>query len=130
VYFSDESVAWPASGNDVSLDVNFTAEDAGRPSDDVTPVYGSVYAADGSRVPAGATIEAFIGGVLCGVTGIPANVMLFENPDVFDLLVAGPDAVRGCARDGIVTFRVDGVAVEQTASNILDSDVPLDLTLR
>jgi pimeloyl-ACP methyl ester carboxylesterase len=130
VYFSDESVPWPVSGASVALDVNFTEEDAGRPADNVTPVYGGIYAGDGARIPAGARIEAYIGDVLCGVTGIPANVMLFENPDTYDLLVAGPEAVSGCERGGIVTFRVDGVAVEETARNVLDDGVPLDLTLR
>jgi pimeloyl-ACP methyl ester carboxylesterase len=129
VYFSDESVAWPA-GDSVELDVNFTSEDAERPADNVTPVFGGVYDGGGERLPPGTTIEAYIGDTLCGITGIPASVMLFENPDVYDLLVAGPDAIPGCARDGVVTFKVDGVDVDHTARNVLETDIALDLTLR
>jgi hypothetical protein len=129
VYFSDESVPWPSSGS-AALDVNFTAEDAGRAADNVTPVFGNVYGADGKRMPPGTVIEAYVGDVLCGMTAIPPTPMLFDSPDVFDILVAGPEAVPGCDRGAVVSFRVNGGAVEQTATNGLDGDVALDLTLR
>jgi hypothetical protein len=128
-YFSDETVAWPA-GDAATIDVNFTADDAGRAADDVTPVFGSVYDAGGERMPPGTIIEAYVGDVLCGMTAIPPTPMVFDGPDSYDLLVASPDAVPGCNRDAVVTFKVNGVQVDQTATNVLDRDVGLDLALR
>jgi hypothetical protein len=127
VYFSPESVEWPAAGGAVELDVDFTDGDAGRAADNVTPIFGSVLDAAGKRLPSGTRVEAYIGDTLCGVGALPASVLVFQNPDVFDLLVASPEAVSGCERDGVITFRVDGRAVEQTATNDLGDGTQLDL---
>jgi hypothetical protein len=130
VYFSDENVAWPEGGRGaVTLDVDFTAADAGRAEDNVTPVFGSVLDASGKRLAPGARIEAYIGDTLCGAGALPPSVLAFQNPDIYDVLVASPEAIPGCARDATITIKVDGVAVEQTATNDLGEGVLLDLIL-
>jgi hypothetical protein len=130
VYFSSNSVPWPATGDAATLDVNFTDADAGRAIDNVTPVYGSVYDASGERRPPGTTVEAFIGDTLCGITALPESVLVFQNPDQYDVLVASPEAVPGCEREGAITFRVNGELVAQTAHNDLGDGVLVDLVAR
>jgi hypothetical protein len=127
IYFSDETAAWPAAGNAVSLDVEFTDADTGRPEDNVTPVFGSVLDGAGERLAPGAVVEAYIDGTLCGVGALSPSVLAFQSPDVFDVLVASPEAVPGCRRDAAVTFRVNGDAVAQTATNDLGDGIALDL---
>jgi len=130
-YRSANSIAWPVAGGGVRLDVDFSSADVARPADDATAVYGSVFDAAGLRMPRGTRIEALNGATLCGVIGIPAAVMLFQSPDSYDLLVAGPEAVAGCERGGTITFKVNGKEVAQTAINDVEGDgVPLDLTVR
>jgi pimeloyl-ACP methyl ester carboxylesterase len=130
VYVSRETVAWPAEGGSVTLDVDFVEADARRPEDAVTSVYGSVLDAEGRRVAAGARIEAYAGDVLCGVAGLPAAVMAFESPDTYEVLLASPDAVPGCERDATITFRVDGKRVDQTVVHAPGDSVALDLVVR
>ncbi len=129
LYFSRQMAEWPAAGGSITLDVDFTATDNGRPEDDVTPIYGSVYGADGRRLPPGTKVEAYIGDTLCGTTALPPAVLVFQNPDTYDVLVAGPQAVPGCARDANITFRVNGEPVEQTAVNKLGGGIRLDLVV-
>jgi pimeloyl-ACP methyl ester carboxylesterase len=127
IYFSGEDVAWPEGGGEVTLDVDFTSADAGRAEDNVTPVFGSVLDSSGKRLAPGARIEAYIGDTLCGIGALPHSVLAFQNPDTFDVLVASPDAIPGCARDATITIKVNGVAVEQAATNDLGDGVLLDL---
>jgi hypothetical protein len=85
----------------------------------VTPIFGAVRNADGSRLPPGTLVEALAGDTVCARAAIPPVIMQFSQPDEYGLLAVGPDAVPGCVQDAALTFRVDGKPVDGAVTNDL-----------
>jgi hypothetical protein len=74
-------------------------------------------------LPGGTVVEAFVGDTRCGVTSVRRSDELW-----FTLLVAGPQ-VPGCAKDGQITFHVDGVGVpERATNNLAENGLTMELT--
>jgi hypothetical protein len=111
--------AWPADGHDLTLDADF-ARDASPAADErVTPIFGAVRSADGSRLPPGTVVEALAGDAICARAAIPPVIMQFSQPDEFGLLAVGPDATPGCVQDAALRFRVNGKLVDGAITNDL-----------
>ena len=110
-------IAWPEGGGNVAVDLTFTTSNEPTAAGHRTPVYGTALDAEGNHLTPGTRIEAYIGETLCGVGSLTPVVMDFSGPDSYDVLVAGPEAVAGCARDGAIRWRVNGADVGQTATN-------------
>lgn len=82
-----------------------------------TQFSGAIYAKDGSRMPGGTTVDAYIGNKLCGRGSIPYTGALGGS---YLIVVVGSDSVEGCDSGATVTFRVNGSPVRQTAKNEFD----------
>lgn len=115
--FSGNTAAWPDGG---IAQVNFTfaqANPAGA-SNPFTAFDGEVLDANGEHLPAGTTIEAYIGDTLCALTSLSSVAK--RAAEEYAVLVVGPESRAGCERGATISFRVNGQAVEQTATNDLD----------
>lgn len=111
---------WP-SDNSLELAADFSSEREAPSEEAVTIVVGSVLDASGGSLPPGTVVEAYVGDVLCAIGALPPVVMTSSSPDQYSLRIVGPDAVTGCGKDAVVTFRIDGQTVAQTVTNLLDN---------
>ncbi|HYM14556.1 MAG TPA: hypothetical protein VEZ14_03280 [Dehalococcoidia bacterium] len=126
--FVSPEVPWPVSGHDITLDASFARTDAAPAR--VTVLSGGALDASGNPLPPGTRVDAYIGGVLCGVSSLPHGLMQAASPDAYEILIAGPESRAGCAEDGTISFRLNGAPVAVTATNGLHPEqVSLDLTL-
>jgi hypothetical protein len=122
--YSRETLAWPAVGvAAATFDATFAAAAPQGALPPLTGFKGHAVSQDGTRLPGGTVVEAFVGGTRCGVTSVRRSDGLW-----FTLLVSGPQ-VSGCAKDGQITFRVDGAGVPDRATNNLsDNGLTIELT--
>jgi hypothetical protein len=127
--FSQQTIPWPGNGSASTFDASFSSaspEGASRPA---TEFKGHLFARDGRELPSGTVVEAYIGEFRCGVTSLRYG----EDVERFYMLiVAGPNAVAGCAGDAELTFRLDGEPAAESAVNDLGSGAAgheLDLTV-
>ena len=118
--YSSEAVAWPENGRTANFDPSFSVAAPNGAARAVSEFSGEIFDRSNQRLPAGAKVEAFVGDTLCGV----ASTCGAGNFSGYILAVVGPDSVPGCARDGTVTFRVDGRPVRETAVNRLVPAAP------
>jgi hypothetical protein len=127
--FSTQTMPWPWSLA-AAFDASFSSADregAGKP---VTEFKGHLFDRDGSALPGGTVIEAFAGDVRCAVTSLRYGD---DSEGYYTLVVAGPEAVAGCAQGGTLSFRLNGKPVAETALNDLGSGSEgheLNLTVR
>jgi hypothetical protein len=126
--FSETAAEWP-DGPDAMFDATFDSASPRGAAPPTTDFFGQARAVDGTAVPPGTPIEAYVGDVLCGTASTRDGE--FEG---FVLLVAGPESVEGCARNADIRFLVGGTPAAETAPNDLRQDredeEPLILTLR
>jgi hypothetical protein len=129
-YFATTTAPWPASGSVLPFDAAFASDMAQGASTPVTEFKGRLFAADGTRLPPGTVVEAFVEDVRCGVTSLrPGDV----SEGLYTLVVAGPDSIAGCAANATLTFRLDAKPAAETAVNDLGSGSgghELDLTVK
>ena len=90
-----------------------------------TELGGSVFRPNGSELPAGTRIEAYVGGTRCGV----ASVRRTGSFSGFSLSVVGPDSIPGCRLGATIKFRVNGRLALDTAVNDPGHSSQLDLTV-
>jgi hypothetical protein len=123
--FSTSTIPWPDDGTKATFDAKFeTAKPQGaHPA--VTELAGEVYRPDNSKVQPFATVAAVINDTLCGVGTIRTN----GDFTGFSLGVVGPDAIKGCAQNGTITFRVDDQPAKETLKNDQSLHRRFDLTL-
>jgi hypothetical protein len=110
-FFTLETVSWPGAGATSTLGASFssgTPQGAGMP---VTELKGHLYGSDGSELPGGTVVEAFVGDVRCGVTSLRQGDQVER---FYTLIVAGPGSVPGCIEGGTLTFRLDGEPAKET----------------
>lgn len=128
--FSRESVSWPAGGGTLAFDATFSSADPGGATKPVTEFKGHLFDRDGTPLPSGTVVEAFVGDVRCGITSLRAGD---ENERFYTLIVAGPESVPGCAAGAQLSFRLDSREAAQTAVNNLrgdDGGSEIDLTVK
>jgi hypothetical protein len=111
--YSETSVAWPTTNATVTFDSTFSSANAAGVGGNATQFYVRP-SRDGVPVRGGASVEARIGGVLCGTS----TVRNFDGDHGAIILVAGPERA-GCARGAPITFVVDGTPARETATNDL-----------
>ena len=107
----------------LTLDAAFSTRANATPGDG-TRLLGSVFDDAGQRLPPGTVIEAYAGDTRCGLASMPQTVMTFNDPDGFTMIVAGPNAIAPCVKGAQLSFRVNGAAVPQTATNTLSASNP------
>jgi pimeloyl-ACP methyl ester carboxylesterase len=124
--FATTAIPWPPIGR-ADAEFDFSSSDPIGAATPTIGFFGEVYLSSGKHAPAGSRVEAFIGDALCGVGSIRDS----GSFSGYLLGVVGPDAIAACREGATVTFRVDGLPVNETARNAPranDADA-LDLTL-
>jgi len=100
------------------------------PNGDVPPTAqfnGELFARDGTKLPPGTRVEAFVGTTRCGI----ASTRHAGSFAGYVLAVVGPESIAGCERGATLTFRVNGKpAVETSMNDPGIEDHSLDLTQR
>ncbi|MEX1254775.1 MAG: hypothetical protein WEE64_10580 [Dehalococcoidia bacterium] len=128
--FSQQTVPWPGSGAAATFDASFSSTAPQGASLPVTEFKGHLFDRDGSALPSGTAVEAYIGEVRCGVTSLRYG----EDVERFyTLIIAGPESISGCTEGARLTFRLDGEAAADTAVNDLKGGSEgheLDLTVQ
>lgn len=123
---STVALPWPGNGASITATAAFSTVAPRGASMEPTSFVGDVLDATGHYLPPGTRIEAFVGQALCGVTSI-SRTGSFSG---YTIVVAGPDAIPGCAAGATISFRVDGRPATQTATNdVGQSHSPFDLTV-
>lgn len=120
---------WPA-GDVAGLQVDLGAAAMGSALADFTRVSGAVLDRNGTRLPPGTIVDAYVGSTLCGSAAIPILKMDYGAPDEVSILVGGPALDEGCEAGGTITFRAGGRALDGSAANVLGGarlDVALTL---
>jgi pimeloyl-ACP methyl ester carboxylesterase len=123
--YSREKVRWPGDGSTKTLDATFSTSEPDGVGVPGTGFAGEVYQRDGTQLGPGTRVEAYVGETRCAL----ASVRRTGNFSGFSLIIAGPDAVPGCAPDATLTFRIDGRPAVETKTNDGDDRGPLDLSL-
>lgn len=129
-YFATTTEPWPGTARTVPFDAAFSSDTPQGAGSPVTEFKGRLFAADGTRLPAGTVVEAFVEDVRCGVTSLRTGDV---SEGLYTLVVAGPDAVGGCAPNATLTFRLDEQPAVESAINDLGSGSrghELDLTVK
>jgi hypothetical protein len=124
IVFSRGTWRWPRHGR-LRVQGSFSSA---RPNGAVGPrteFAGSVFRPDGSQLPGGTRIDAYVGTTRCGA----ASVRRTGSFSGFSLSVVGPDAIPGCRRGATITFRVNGRPALDTAVNEPSRSGSLDLTV-
>jgi hypothetical protein len=114
--FSSESAPWPEGGGTSMFDASFSSAAPAGATKPVTELKGLLFDRDGSDLPGGSVVEAYVGETLCGVTSLRYGDV---TEGYYTLIVAGPNAVPGCEEGATITFRVDGQPAAETAVNDL-----------
>lgn len=127
--FSNKTLPWPGSAAPATFDATFSSATPEGASTPVTEFKGNLFDRDANPLPSGTVVEAYAGDVLCGVTSLRYGD---DVERLYTLIVAGPEAVPGCAKGATLSFRLDGVPAQPTAINDLgaggNQDGELDLT--
>jgi hypothetical protein len=114
-FFATQTAPWPGDGGSITaFDAEFSSAEPGGASKPVTGFKGELRDRDGASLPGGTVIEAYVGDTLCGVTSLRYGGV---HDMLYTLAVAGPESVAGCERDATLTFRIDGAAANETATN-------------
>ncbi len=111
--YSVESLPWPGDAKAAAFNASFLTAQASGAVPPVTQFSGEVYTRAGDRLPPGTRVEAFVGGVRCGV----ASTRRTGNFSGYILAVVGSDSVAGCDRGATLTFSIDGSRAVETAVN-------------
>jgi hypothetical protein len=126
IVYSSGAVAWPSNGT-AAFDATFSGA---MPNGDVPPTAqfnGELFAHDGTKLPPGSRVEAYVGNTRCGI----ASTRRSGSFAGYVLAVVGPESIPGCARGAMLTFRVNGRPARETSVN--DPEIngrSLDLTQR
>jgi hypothetical protein len=128
--FSTTAAPWPTAGRSVNFDASFSSTTPNGDAPALTEFSGEVFDRDGRRLPPGTRVEAYIDTTRCGV----ASVRDAGEFSGFVIAVVGPDAIRGCTRDGTISFRAARQPANETAVNRLTAGASgsggsFDLTL-
>lgn len=116
-YFSSsQTLPWPGSGATVTFDAAFSSGSPEGVSEPVTEFKGHLFDREGRPLLSGTVVEAYVGDVRCGLTSLRYG----DEVERFDtLIVAGPEAISGCAEGATLTFRLNGELAAETAVNDL-----------
>jgi hypothetical protein len=129
-YFTTETLPWPGDGASATFDAAFSSAAPLGATTAVTEFKGVLRDAKGDLLPPGTVVEAFAGGTRCGVTSLRKGD---ATENLYVLVVAGPDAVPGCALGATLELRLDGQPALPAAVNDLGSGSgghELDLSVR
>jgi hypothetical protein len=124
IHYSTNTMPWPADENSrATFDATYDASNPEGAVPEVAQFQGGAFAADGSPLPAGTLVEAFVGDARCGV----ASVRVSRDFRGYVMSVVGPDAIAGCMRDTPIAFRLDGKPA--TRAKVMNTPPGLDETL-
>jgi len=128
-FYTSQPLPWSGNGVDARFDADFSTADPEGAVPEVTQFFGEAFEEDGTRLPAGSRVEAYIGEALCGVASLRGS----GSFGGYVISVAGPDEVPGCDLGATITFNVDGRTARQTrvnGPNGEDRRAPTDLIVQ
>ncbi len=114
--YSTEAVTWPERGTRATFAADFTRAMPAGAAPVVTELSGPVIDGNGRTARVGTRVEAYIGDTRCGVASVRRFATTYTG---YVLSVVGPDSIPACARDGRITFRIDGRPARETYVNRL-----------
>ena len=127
IVYSSGAVGWPGNGGTATFDATFSMS---APEGDVPPTTqfnGELFDRNGTKLPPGARVEAFVGSTRCGI----ASTRRGGSFSGYVLAVVGPKSIPGCTAGAKLTFRVNGKpAVETSVNDPTGRGEGLDLTQR
>jgi hypothetical protein len=112
--YEGEPVPWPDANTPLTLDLAFTADDVVANSS-IGSAFSGELLGTAEELPAGTTIEAYIGDVLCGFSSIPPVQLVFDDGAGYDITVMSPTAIPACTEGATISFRVGGELIKETA---------------
>jgi pimeloyl-ACP methyl ester carboxylesterase len=125
-HFATRPLPWRDGARAIRFDPEFSTAAPQGAAPEAVEIAGEVYRSNGSRVPLGARVEAFVGSTRCAV----ASVRRSGSFSGFVVAVVGPETIPGCDRGATLTFRVNGRPARETVPNIPGRRDLLDLTVR
>ena len=123
--YSREAVPWPGNGRTTNVDATFSTSATRGATAPTSDFSGEVVRRDGSQLPGGTRIEAYVGNTICGI----ASVQRTGNYSGYSLDVVGPDSVAGCKLGATLTFRINGRPAVDTTVNQTPARGSFDLSL-
>jgi pimeloyl-ACP methyl ester carboxylesterase len=123
--YSREAVPWPGNGGTTDIDLTFSTSAPQGAAAPTSGFSGEVVRRDGSQLPGGTRIEAYVGKTICGI----ASVQRTGNYSGYSLDVVGSDSVAGCDHGAILTFRINGRPTADTTLNQTPPRGSFDLSL-
>ncbi len=129
--FSEGTAPWPENGATTTFDTSFSSTAPAGASFPVTEFKGHLFDREGTPLPSGTVIEAYVDKVRCGVASLRYGDAVER---FYTLIVAGPQSVSGCRDGATLAFRLNGKSAVETAINDLGRDGSrgheLNLTLK
>src|SRR5204863_6482812 len=110
IVYSSGAVGWPGNGGTATFDATFSMS---APDGDVPPTTqfnGELFDRNGSKLPPGSRVEAFVGSTRCGI----ASTRRGGSFSGYVLAVVGPKSIPGCTAGAKLTFRVNGKPAVET----------------
>jgi hypothetical protein len=126
-FYSSGGIAWPGNGALADFDATFATA---TPNGDVPPTTqfnGRLLARDGTALPSGSRVEAYVGTTRCGI----ASTRHSGDFEGYVLAVVGPEEIPACESGATLTFRVNGEpAVETSVNTPIERQEAFDLTIK
>lgn len=113
IHFSTRGVAWPGNGATTNFEPGFSTSAPAGAAPVTAEFSGEVFRPDGSQLPPGTRVAAYVGSTLCGIASTRGSGSFTG----FSLSVVGPESIAGCTSGARITFRVNGRVVAATAVN-------------
>jgi hypothetical protein len=128
ILFATNPLAWPGDGRATTFTARYALSTPAGAAPVTAEFNGQLYAADGSFLPDGTRVEAYVGTTRCGV----ASSRRTADFAGYILAVVGPDSIAGCTRGAHLRFRIDGhdAAPTGVTNTPPGQNGPLDLALR
>jgi hypothetical protein len=125
ILYSQEAIPWPGDGRTATAALTFSTIAPNGAAPPVTQLSGNVFAADGSAMPGGTRVEAYVGTTRCGV----ASTRRSGSFTGYILSVVGPTSIAGCTTGAPLRLLVDGQPTLDSAVNDQGAHESFDLTV-
>ena len=102
--YSTNALPWPTRGHTATFTPRFSSSERAGAAPATAEFTGTVRRRDGTELPPGTRIDAFVRGTRCGT----ASMRSTADFTGYILAVVGPDSIPGCTRGAPLSFRVDG----------------------
>jgi hypothetical protein len=125
ITYSQEAVPWPVDGQAVTTTLRFSSAAPDGAAPPTTQLSGQVFGPDGSTMPSGTRVEAYVGATRCGI----ASTRSSGSFNGYILSVVGPTSITECADGAPLRLLIDGRPAGQSAVNGQTDQDSFDLSV-